>query len=405
MARSAHTSWPILLLCALLLPARTGTAQEYDDFENHGQRRVEQFIGRAERLSDEQAWNNYVELGIATERIAWESEAYDQLQLRIEDIEETQTDEETRDAEIAAAEADFEDARQQWETGATEFLNEERGRFLAREEALDVARDAARRFEALITAAEAEATRAALLESNGTEQALADVPGARDELRNFDRRLDTELSRARATAAGLTGVERTNFDDELIEIENEIRREFEIRKNYFFSDPGDDATGPLIALPRQGDLESGLAPADRSARESREELTTRARAAIEDDTNERLDRLRARFEIQLGANASTALDPDELAADWARRTAAIQAEADAAWQSALADFTDRRSAWLRERGTPDGLERRAWTENAQALEREHEAWQEEINERFAEARADWEERLESERSEADEERR
>ena len=117
-----HTSLP---------PLHQLVAQPLRSFEESSQDDVARYVDRANRATDLDVWNNYVTTGIAQERIEWEEESYAALRQQLLDAGGDQLDAAEREALEADLEAQFEAARLEWESDATNYFLSERGEYRA----------------------------------------------------------------------------------------------------------------------------------------------------------------------------------------------------------------------------------------------------------------------------------
>ena len=144
---------------AFILPSGT-LAQEFKSFEERSKSDLDRYDARADRMEEVNAWNNYMELGVATERIEWESEALDTLSNAVDNIEESDQTKEEKQSEIESARSQFEAARDAWLGDANEYLDSERGIFKAEQaiedEGVRAVEVAAEQYEEMIAAVEAE---------------------------------------------------------------------------------------------------------------------------------------------------------------------------------------------------------------------------------------------------------
>ncbi|MCB1310323.1 MAG: hypothetical protein KDK30_19210, partial [Leptospiraceae bacterium] len=109
----------VSIIYHLVLPGPQLMAQTFKEFEEFNKTDVERYMNRADRMTDIDDWNNYVDVGIATEYVEWERDAYDQLQKQFSLIAADESlDEQQKEIERDAARALFDAAQLDWEMDA-----------------------------------------------------------------------------------------------------------------------------------------------------------------------------------------------------------------------------------------------------------------------------------------------
>ncbi|MCB1309971.1 MAG: hypothetical protein KDK30_17410, partial [Leptospiraceae bacterium] len=216
----------------LVLPGPQLMAQTFQEFDDFSRTDVERFMDRADRKSDVNDWNNYVDIGIATEYVEWENDALEKLNERFEEIaDDDALDNAQKELERDAARALFNAAAIDWEADAEDLIYERRGEWRALQEDLDVVEIDPAEYEAAVAQAEADLAAVVELDLNSWDTLVsAALQNARDA---FEAELNAKISTAESNNAAISGDERIAFEQELLEREQQIRSEFLLRDNFY----------------------------------------------------------------------------------------------------------------------------------------------------------------------------
>ncbi|MCB1320070.1 MAG: hypothetical protein KDK34_07445, partial [Leptospiraceae bacterium] len=201
----------VSIIYHLVLPGPQLMAQTFKEFEEFNKTDVERYMNRADRMTDIDDWNNYVDVGIATEYVEWERDAYDQLQKQFSLIAADESlDEQQKEIERDAARALFDAAQLDWEMDAEDMIYERRGVWRANQEDLDVGDIDVSEYETAIADAEAALAADAELDLT-TWDSIVDA--ALQTARNwFESELSAKISDAELNNAALTGDELIAFE-------------------------------------------------------------------------------------------------------------------------------------------------------------------------------------------------
>ncbi len=375
----------VSLLTSITLPGAALFAQPYTERWEKSEMTLTRYVDRATRFSEEAAWSSYVELGIATERVAWEREALDLLEKQIQTIESENADEAARSAGVEAALAEFEAARNVWDSSAENFLLTERGRFRAQKETVVVAGVEEDDYTQIVAAAEA-----AVAGDPDTDlidwQAAISAPHAA-LVDAFEAELDAELDRARLNNAALDPVERDAFEDELSAIEEKIRREFETRDNFYVV----RARNRYIALKRSDYFSARLESEAASAGAISEAVIEDTAAALASETESMLNAAVAGTTAALDGAAGP--DLDRVGNDWERQIETIIDSGMRKWELAEEDLYKKRLAWMEESKETRAEAERIWSANHEKLKAARDAWLADLETQISEGRAQWQEKL------------
>ncbi|EHQ05091.1 hypothetical protein Lepil_0385, partial [Leptonema illini DSM 21528] len=79
------------LFYSFFLPSsRLLSDPRFREFQERGRPETEKYINRANRLTEEQSWTNYVETGVAHEQALWESEALEEIRKELRQQEQSE---------------------------------------------------------------------------------------------------------------------------------------------------------------------------------------------------------------------------------------------------------------------------------------------------------------------------
>ena len=357
------------------------TYREYNDSRSN----VDRYFDRAERMGNEQDWQNYVELGIASERVQWEQEAYDTLMERVSDIEASAADQETKEAQVESEVAVFEAARADWEDEARQQQDEKRGEFLARQEAVAVAEVDQQEYFMIIAAAEAAVAANPAHTLTDWENAIATDHAAL--VAAFEVDLTTALDTARTNNAALTGDALASFENELDAIEAEIRKEFETRDNFYIT----RARNRYVAIQRGDDLNAKLAAESGSAEAVVDEIIAVTQDQLKAETSDALEL--ALTEADDLVSPAGAANFEAAGTNWEARMEAVIDNGLKAWQQAEEDLYAKRLAWQQETDRSREEGNRIWQQQYDELISARDNWINEVQAQIQEGRDQWQAKL------------
>lgn len=374
-----------VFLYTVFLPGAQLSAQTFRRFEDGSRSRLDQKIDRATRLENEQSWSNYVELGIAHERVKWEQEAYEEVQKQLDEIETADgTDEEKQD-QAREVLSRFEAAADAWQDDAGQLFLEERGKFRARKEGVAVAEIDTNDYESMIAAAEAAVVANPEAGLAGWEDAIAGQHQAIQQA--FEDELAGELDRARNANTNLSAAERQAFEEELARVEEELREEFAVRDNFFVV----RARNRYIALLRNDDLNARLASEQAGADAVGEGLIEDTQQQLASETE---DRLAAAVDSTAAAlEGATTAEMDAVGQNWESEIEAVIDSGLRKWEKAEEDLYKRRLVWQEENKRTREEAEAIWRSNHEKLKTARDDWLKQVEQQIAEGRAQWQEKF------------
>ena len=182
----------------------------FQNFEQRSKNDAGRYVDRARRLSDADAWTNYVELGIAAEFIEWEEDALELVRKEFQNIDENAAlDEDQKEFEKDLIRTQYEAAAVQWETDAEDYIYEQRGEYRAETAAVTIDPITEAEYAAIIADAQATMSATAELDLVAWDAALAVGRSALEQ--RFEDSLNSEMTRIRGENAALTGDELAAF--------------------------------------------------------------------------------------------------------------------------------------------------------------------------------------------------
>ncbi|MCR9143190.1 MAG: hypothetical protein NXI24_13125 [bacterium] len=371
------------MLHTTLPPLHELVAQPFRSFDDQSEEDMDRFVDRASRLNDVDAWSNYVETGIAQERVQWEEEAYAALRDRLLLVEEETDDPVEREARTATLEAEFEVARVAWETDAIDYFLDERGTYRGERAAIDVEFAAEEEYEALV--AEVEAQTAADLELDLTGwDARMSAAGA-TIVDDFEVQLTADLDAARAAFAG-DPAERAAFEAQLDQRAAELRQEFEIRDHFYTLRAKND----YVARIREDDVSARLIADASSADAYADGVMARTSAELEANTSNMLSSAQDQIKNLSEQEMPDANTISSLSGDWEKQVENVIASGLRRWDVAEEQLYSERLRWQAESERSRAEGEAIWSANHDKLVEAREEWLSEIRAQIAEGRALWE---------------
>ncbi|MCR9142742.1 MAG: hypothetical protein NXI24_10860 [bacterium] len=370
---------------APLAPGSALSAQpvfrDFDETQND----VERYRDRANRLDDADAWTNYMELGIASEFVQWEEDAYESLRDEFEAIDGNESlDDDQKEFEKDLARAQLEAAALVWEQEAEDYLYEQRGAFRASGDDIEASVDQIGDdvFAAVIADVEAQFAGQTDIDlaawDAAMDAAMAPHGGA------FDTQLTGELDAVRAANAGLSGAELTAFRDELERVEREILTEFEFRDNFYILRARND----YVAERRADDLSARLFAEQNSADAVGEEIMAATEADLA-GIDDQLDAAQAETQSALDGPGSAEII-DDIAGDWQTKMEVVITAGLDRWDRAEEDLYRRRLAWLESSNRSREEGEAIWEAQHEKLKARRTEWLGETEEQIREGREAWE---------------
>ncbi len=355
--------------------------RDFDESRND----VESYRDRADRLGDADAWTNYVELGIASEFVQWEEDAYEVLRREFDAIDQDEgLDEDQKEFEKDLARAQLDAAALVWEQEAEDFIFQERGVYRASGDDIEANVDQIGEDVYAAILADIEAQFA-----GQTELDLAAWDAAMDAAiaphsGTFETQLNNEIDAIRAANAGLTGDELTAFNEELDRVEAEIRTEFTYRDNFYVL----SARNAYVAERRADDLSARLFAERNSADAVGEEIMADTEADLA-GLDDQLDAAQAETQSALDGPGSAEII-DDIAGDWQTKMEAVITAGLDRWDRAEEDLYSRRLAWLESSKESREAGEAIWNEQHEKLKARRTAWLSEVEEQIREGREAWE---------------
>lgn len=379
--RATAAGMSIILAFLCIVPRSPLGAQTFKKYEESSRRDIETFMNRAERMNDRTAWSNYVELGIATERIEWEDAARDELYRKFQEIDRA-SGLSTDEREFAKDEAEtlYEAARVEWEAGALEHVLVERGAFTARKEAVAGVDISEREYDAIVAAADAATSE----KEYDLAAYQSGIRSGRDPLaERFESALTSSLAAARTRYVGLTPEEKAAFESELALREKAIRSEFEIRDSFFIK----RAENRYIAVKRADDASARLA-ADQASADAVSD-------AVIADTESELQRTTERAlntAVESANNTLPGSDASSVQDAWQRQMEALVESGLRKWEKAEEDLYARRLAWMQEAKQTREEGERIWQTNHEKLKAARSLWLKNVQQQILDGRTRWEQK-------------
>ncbi|MCR9145492.1 MAG: hypothetical protein NXI24_24850 [bacterium] len=356
----------------------------FQDFNERSENDANRYVDRARRLNDADAWNNYVQLGIASEFIEWEEDALEQVRQEFANIDEDESlDDTQKEFEKDLIRANYDAAVVQWEADAEDFIFEERGQYRA--ESAEVTIDPITEAEYAAIVADAQAALAAQqqLDLVGWDTA---VDAGRTALeQRFEDSLADEMTRIRGENAGLTGDELAAFEAALAAKEAEVRGEFELRDNFYVL----SARNNYVAEKRADDASARLFADQQSADNQGDALIADAAAALASETSDLVDQ--ANSDLNELADVPD-FDPsllDELSGDWESKMEAVVDAGLRRWEETEEQLYSQRLVWLNETKRTRAEGEAIWKSNHEKLKAAREKWLADLQDKVTEGREEW----------------
>ncbi|MCE9599184.1 MAG: hypothetical protein K8S54_14570 [Spirochaetia bacterium] len=372
----------VVMLNAALLPGVI-IARPYAKFDEKSKKNMDQYVDRGSRLGDESSWNNYVNLGAATEEARWEMDEFEELSKQLDAIDKSDGTKSQKQTDVDAAELAFENARLEWEADAEEYIFTERGEFKAQKAALDTVGITDQEYEAMIAQADATVSGNTELTLDVWEAAVASVHSGLEAA--FETQLGAKVAAAKAANIALTGTELAAFDAALTKREETIRQEFLIRDQFFLL----KARNRYVAVMRTDDV-SGKYIADQgSANAIGQVVLNKTLEELEANTESALTQAKEDLEnLESGPSASGS----DLTGIWASKMETVIQTGLVRWQQAEEELYRERLLWTeqtkRTRAEAEGI----WKANHEKLKAARELWLKDVNEKIKEGRKEWDDK-------------
>ena len=356
----------------------------FQDFNERSKNDADRYVDRASRLNDTDAWNNYVQLGIASEFIEWEEDALEQVREEFQNIDEDENlDDDQKEFEKDLIRAEYDAAVVQWEADAEDFIFEERGEFRADQATVTIDPITEAEYAAIVADAQAALTAQTQLDLVGWDAAI-DAGRAALEQR-FEDSLTNEMTRIRGENAGLSGDELAAFEAALNAKEAEVRAEFELRDNFYLL----GARNSYVAEKRADDVSARLFADQESADNQGDQLIADAEAQLDAETNDLIDQ--ANSDLNQLADLPT-FDPallDELAGDWESKMEAVVDAGLRRWEQTEEQLYGQRLVWLNETKRTRAEGEAIWKANHEKLKAARDKWLADLQDKVTEGRNEW----------------
>ncbi|MCR9145519.1 MAG: hypothetical protein NXI24_24985, partial [bacterium] len=360
----------------------------FQDFEERSKNDADKYVDRARRLSDTDAWNNYVQLGIASEFIEWEEEALEQVRQSFRNVDENEAlDADQKEFEKDLIRAEYNAAAAGWQVDATEYVLEERAEYRVESANLSVQEITEAEYAEML--ANADAAVAADFELNLTDWDAAVVLGRGALDQRFEDSLTATLDDVRAANAGLTGQELALFEAALSAQEAELRTEFELRDHWYVQ----QARNQYIVEQRADDVSLRLASDQNSAEAVGDQVIDATIDALNAETTAALEEAEAGLENLLNGAEFDEGQFDGFTTDWERQMEAVVTAGLHKWDRAEEDLYKRRLAWVEEnkRSRAEGEE--IWQRNHTKIKTAREEWLNELQEQIQRGYEQWDEKF------------
>ncbi|MEQ9364843.1 MAG: hypothetical protein RIF32_11395, partial [Leptospirales bacterium] len=360
----------------------------FADFEQRSKKDADKYVDRARRLSDTDAWNNYVQLGIASEFIEWEEEALEQVRQSFRDVDENEAqDDDQKEFEKDLIRAEYDAAAAGWQVDATEYVLEERAEYRVESANLSVQEITAAEYAEIL--ADADAAVAADFELNLTDWDATVALGRSALEQRFTDSLDATINDVRTANAGLTGQELALFEDALAAQAAELRSEFELRDHWYIQ----QARNQYIVEQRADDVSLRLASDQDSAEAVGDQVIDATIDALNAETTEALESAEAGLENLLAGADFDEGQFDGFTTDWERQMEAVVTAGLHKWDRAEEDLYKRRLAWVADnkRSRSEGEE--IWQRNHAKIKTAREEWLNELQEQIQQGYEQWDEKF------------
>ena len=357
----------------------------FQDFEQRSKNDVDRYVDRARRLSDADAWTNYLQLGIASEFVEWEEDALELVRKEFQAIEEnTALDEDQQQFEKDLIRAQYDAAAVQWETDAEDYMYEQRGTYRAETADVTIQPITEAEYAAIIADAQAAMSVQTELDLAAWDAALAVGRSALEQ--RFEDSLAAEMTRVRSDNAALTGDELAAFEATLTAKESEIRQEFELRDHFYVL----RSRNNYVAEKRADDVSARLLAEQQSADNIGEQIVADASNQIGAETNDLID------EANDGIDTLTSVpdfDPallDQLSGNWEAKMEAVVDAGLRRWEQAEEELYSSRLSWLNETKRTREEGEQIWQANHEKLKAARTTWLNQLQAKVEEGRLAWE---------------
>ena len=375
------------ILHVTLSPMQTLFAQPVRGFAEMSRSDVDRYVDRASRLTDVDAWTNYVATGVAQERIEWEEAAYDALQREFANLEQQSLSDSELADQRALLESQYESAQVAWETDASQHVLDQRGRYRGQQAAITVEEITADEYESLIAAVEAEAT---LYVNLDLAQWDALITQGRDGfLDRFESGLDDALDAARSALGGVSPEERAAFENELDQRAAELRQEFEFRDHFYTL----RARNSYVARMRSDDVSARLLADSNSADAIAEQVLAGTRAQLDASTEDMLASAGQQIADLSASDAPNVTALDGLADNWEKQIEDVISSGLRRWDEAEEELYRERLTWQAEAKRSREEGERIWKANHEKLEAARTVWLADVRQQINAGRDLWEQKF------------
>ncbi|MBL8018446.1 MAG: hypothetical protein JNM27_02175 [Leptospirales bacterium] len=372
----------VVMLNAALLPGAL-IARPYASFDEKSKKNMEQYVERGSRLNDENSWNNYLNLGAATEEARWEMDEFEELSRQLDVIDKSDSSKAQKEADKAAAELAFDNARLEWEADADQFIFSERGEFKAQKAALDTVGITDQEYEAMIAQADAAVSSYAELTLDVWENAVASVHTGLAAA--FETELGQKVAAARTANLALTGAELAAFDAALTKREETIRQEFLIRDQFFLI----KAKNRYVAVMRTDDVSGKYLADQTSANAIGQVVLNQTLEQLEANTESALTQAKEDLkQLESGPSASQS----DLTGVWASKMEAVIQTGLVRWQQAEEELYRERLLWTEQTKRSRAEAETIWKANHEKLKAARELWLKNVTDKIKEGRKEWDDK-------------
>ncbi len=375
---------PVFLFMILMPGFALFAQQPYARYQDQSRQRVDMFMDRAQRLADDQAWSNYVFLGIATERVEWETDAFEKMTEEQRQVDRSNQGQADREREKSRIQTEHDAAKSQWEADAQNHFLTGRGEFRADHQKPQIDEISASWYEELIAKATAAVSDEPELNLNLWNSAV--VPEHDAKTAEIFASLDEKLNNARDQFPTLAPEEKAAFDSQLNRIADGIRREFEIRDSFYIA----RARNRYIALKRSDDFLGGLASDQQSADAITDAAIEDTRDAVGQTTQDSLDSA-----VKSAESALSGPSPDVAGtgAQWEKQIESMIQSGLRKWEAAEEGLYSRRLVWMEETKRSRAEAEKIWAQNQDRLKNARESWLQEVQKTIAQGRSQFDQKF------------
>lgn len=370
--------WLILNFLTIFVFPPGLVAEPFRDFDGEDKKALESYLNRATNMQDLDQWRSYVQAGLISLKADWEEDAAEEIQDRQDRIREDDLDEDEQDEELDALDTEYETARIDWETEASQLILEREADFRVKQENIEGLEISEQEYQEIISTAEAAFENNPELELDSWESL---VEGLNESLvEAFETDLEAKIAEARDNIGPLDDTQIEALDQAIAEKEAEIRNEFEMREHFYLL----KAKNRYIALKRSDDLSAKVQNESGSAEEIGDQAIENAQIQVEEQTAALLEQSEEALNSQEGS-------PDPL--EYQRQVEEIISQGLQVFEEAEEDLYQDRLVWMEATKTSRAEAEEIWKEEHEKLKSARDAWLEAVRTKIEEGRAKYAEKF------------